>query len=197
MSKESKIMWRYDFLFSITPAIQLVSTSGWLHLMRTDVRKILIWKIFDDVIIFWDYCSDPKYQFFWLWCNGFIEAVTDQLWLIYTSLNLFYKYWSKISHYDVIMSDFTKMLISRILSSFSVSFRMLAILNCSFCMNQRLCTYLSVYLMFINHIKTKNMEETDIIVRKIVKITIKRGIFLYFINISSVFLLKNAGEAAW
>ena len=155
-------MWRYDFLFSITPAIQLVSSSGWLHLMRMDVRKTLIWKFFDDVIddviIFWDYCSDPKYQFFWLWCNGFIEAVTDQLWLIYTSLNLFYKYWSKFSYYDVIISDFTKMLISRILSSFSVSFHMLAILNYSFWMNQRLCTYLSIYLTFINHIKTKNME---------------------------------------
>ena len=100
----------------------------------------------------------PQRLWFWLWCNGFIEAVTDQLWLIYTSLNLFYKYWSKFSYYDVIISDFTKMLISRILSSFSVSFHMLAILNYSFWMNQRLCTYLSIYLTFINHIKTKNME---------------------------------------
>ena len=108
-------------------------------------RKKFDMKIFvdviNDVIIFWDYCSDPNYQFFWLWSNGSIEAVTHQLWLVYTLLIVSGEYWSNFSHNDVIITDFTVMLIS---ISFSASFHMLAILNYSSGKIQPLPTYSSI-----------------------------------------------------
>ena len=150
--------------------------------------------VIDDVIIFWDYCSDPNYQFFWLWCNGFIEPVAHQLWLIYTSINLFYIYWSKIF---ILWCHNQRFYENTYFKLFFCEFSYASNLKLFF-LDESTITYLLEYIFDVyKPYKDQKYRINQHNCVKTVKNAIKWGIFHYFINISSVFLLKNVGEAAW